>query len=95
MEQGKIAFTAVYLKGNHGYVGFIFGGIKANRKMFGTMLPGVDHLPHTHDLARNAFGGLQVDVAQHDVGPALCQILRDRLTQARCASRDQRHPAVE
>ena len=26
-----------------------------NRKMFGTLLPGVDHLPHTHDLAHNAF----------------------------------------
>ena len=23
--------------------------------MFGTMIAGVDHLPHTHDLARNAF----------------------------------------
>ena len=23
MEQGKIAFTAVYLKATHGYVGFI------------------------------------------------------------------------
>ena len=22
---------------------------------FGAMLPGVDHLPHTHDLGRNAF----------------------------------------
>jgi beta-alanine--pyruvate transaminase len=27
----------------------------ANRKMFGSMLGGVDHLRHTHDLARNAF----------------------------------------
>jgi beta-alanine--pyruvate transaminase len=26
-----------------------------NRKFFATQLPGVDHLPHTHDLARNAW----------------------------------------
>ncbi len=26
-----------------------------NRKQFGAMLPGVDHLPHTHDPKRNAF----------------------------------------
>jgi beta-alanine--pyruvate transaminase len=26
-----------------------------NRKFFGTMLPGVDHLRHTHDIEHNAF----------------------------------------
>jgi beta-alanine--pyruvate transaminase len=26
-----------------------------NRKFFSTQLPGVDHLPHTHDLAHNAW----------------------------------------
>jgi beta-alanine--pyruvate transaminase len=26
-----------------------------NRKFFGAQLPGVDHLPHTHDLAKNAY----------------------------------------
>jgi beta-alanine--pyruvate transaminase len=26
-----------------------------NRSTFGPLLAGVDHLPHTHDLARNAF----------------------------------------
>src|SRR4029453_14073132 len=31
------------------------GGMVANRKMFGAMLGGVDHIRHTHDLARNAF----------------------------------------
>jgi beta-alanine--pyruvate transaminase len=31
------------------------GGIANNRKFFGVGLPGVDHLPHTHDLAHNAF----------------------------------------
>ncbi len=44
-------------RGYHGigFGGMSVGGIKANRKMFGTMLPGVDHLPHTYDLKRNAF----------------------------------------
>src|SRR5439155_15981888 len=44
-------------RGYHGvgFGGISVGGIPSNRKMFGTMLTGVDHLPHTHDLARNAF----------------------------------------
>src|SRR5690606_33162074 len=37
-----------------GFGGMSVGGIAANRKMFGSMLPAVDHLPHTHVLARNA-----------------------------------------
>jgi beta-alanine--pyruvate transaminase len=44
-------------RGYHGvnFGGISVGGIVANRKMFGTLLSGVDHLRHTHDLARNAF----------------------------------------
>jgi beta-alanine--pyruvate transaminase len=44
-------------RGYHGtgFGGISVGGISNNRKHFGTMLGGVDHLPHTHDLARNAF----------------------------------------
>ena len=44
-------------KGYHGvgFGGISVGGISPNRKMFGAMLPGVDHLPHTHDLEHNAF----------------------------------------
>jgi beta-alanine--pyruvate transaminase len=44
-------------RGYHGvgFGGISVGGIGNNRKQFGTMLGGVDHLPHTHDLARNAF----------------------------------------
>jgi beta-alanine--pyruvate transaminase len=38
-----------------GFGGMSVGGIVANRRAFGAMLPGVDHLPHTHDLARNAY----------------------------------------
>jgi len=35
--------------------GLSVGGIAPNRKFFGTLLAGVDHMRHTHDLARNAF----------------------------------------
>ncbi|WP_310620412.1 aspartate aminotransferase family protein [Flexibacterium corallicola] len=35
--------------------GISVGGISANRKQFGTLLSGVDHICHTHDLERNAF----------------------------------------
>jgi beta-alanine--pyruvate transaminase len=35
--------------------GISVGGIVTNRKMFGTLLAGVDHMPHTHNLAKNAF----------------------------------------
>jgi len=44
-------------RGYHGvgFGGMSVGGIGTNRKQFGAMLPYVDHLPHTLDLARNAF----------------------------------------
>lgn len=44
-------------RGYHGtgFGGISVGGIVSNRRTFGTGLPGTDHLPHTHDLARNAF----------------------------------------
>ncbi|SMQ85678.1 beta-alanine--pyruvate transaminase [Devosia lucknowensis] len=44
-------------RGYHGvnFGGISVGGIVTNRKMFGTLLTGVDHLPHTHNLAKNAF----------------------------------------
>jgi beta-alanine--pyruvate transaminase len=39
-----------------GFGGLSVGGIAANRKMWSSvLLPGTDHLPHTHDLAKNAF----------------------------------------
>ncbi|WP_442909188.1 aspartate aminotransferase family protein [Halopseudomonas sp.] len=38
-----------------GFGGISVGGMVNNRKAFGTQLPGVDHLPHTLDLERNAF----------------------------------------
>ncbi|MCJ8238499.1 aspartate aminotransferase family protein [Peteryoungia algae] len=44
-------------RGYHGvnFGGISVGGIVSNRKMFGTLLTGVDHMPHTHQLAKNAF----------------------------------------
>lgn len=44
-------------RGYHGvgFGGISVGGISPNRKMFGAMLPGVDHLPHTHNLEKNAY----------------------------------------
>jgi beta-alanine--pyruvate transaminase len=44
-------------RGYHGvnFGGISVGGMVGNRKMFGTLLAGVDHIRHTHDLQRNAF----------------------------------------
>jgi beta-alanine--pyruvate transaminase len=44
-------------RGYHGvnFGGISVGGMVANRKHFGTMLNGVDHIRHTHDAAKNAF----------------------------------------
>jgi beta-alanine--pyruvate transaminase len=44
-------------KGYHGvnFGGTAVGGIVSNRKIFGALVAGVDHMRHTHDLARNAF----------------------------------------
>jgi beta-alanine--pyruvate transaminase len=44
-------------RGYHGvnFGGISVGGIVNNRKFFGTLLTGVDHLPHTHLPGKNAF----------------------------------------
>ena len=44
-------------KGYHGvgFGGISVGGMVNNRKSYGPMLPGVDHLRHTLDISRNAF----------------------------------------
>ncbi|MGZ9724435.1 aspartate aminotransferase family protein [Rhizobium miluonense] len=44
-------------RGYHGvnFGGISVGGIVSNRKMFGTLLAGVDHMPHTHLPGKNAF----------------------------------------
>jgi len=50
-------------RGYHGvgFGGISVGGIVANRKVFGSLLNGVDHLPHTHDLSKNSFSRGQPD----------------------------------
>jgi beta-alanine--pyruvate transaminase len=44
-------------RGYHGvnFGGMAVGGITVNRKVFGPGVAGVDHIRHTHDLARNSF----------------------------------------
>ena len=69
-------------RGYHGvnFGGISVGGIVSNRKMFGTLLNGVDHIRHTHDLARNAFS-----VGQPEHGAELADDL-ERLVQLHDAS---------
>jgi beta-alanine--pyruvate transaminase len=76
-------------RGYHGvgFGGISVGGIANNRKFFGTMLAGVDHLPHTHDLSKNAFSkgepewgahfadALESLVALHDKSTIACVIV--------------------
>lgn len=57
-------------RGYHGvgFGGISVGGIPGNRKWFGSLLTGVDHLPHTLNIAKNAFtkGLPEEDVALAD-----------------------------
>ena len=54
-------------KGYHGvgFGGISVGGMVMNRKFFGSLLTGVDHLPHTHDLEHNAFSRGQPEWGAH------------------------------
>src|SRR5687767_8217827 len=54
-------------RGYHGvgFGGISVGGIVSNRKFFGPMLAGVDHLPHTHNLEKNAFSKGQPEWGAH------------------------------
>lgn len=54
-------------RGYHGvgFGGISVGGIGPNRKFFGSLLTGVDHLPHTHNLEHNAFSRQQPDWGAH------------------------------
>jgi beta-alanine--pyruvate transaminase len=55
-------------RGYHGvgFGGISVGGIAANRRQFGAGLLGlVDHLPHTHDLAHNAYSKGQPEWGAH------------------------------
>jgi beta-alanine--pyruvate transaminase len=54
-------------RGYHGvgFGGISVGGIVNNRKFFGPLLNGADHLPHTHDLVRNAYSRGQPEWGAH------------------------------
>ncbi|MDQ2804432.1 MAG: aspartate aminotransferase family protein [Pseudomonadota bacterium] len=54
-------------RGYHGvgFGGMSVGGIGANRKQFGALLPYVDHLPHTHAPGHNAFSRGQPEWGGH------------------------------
>jgi beta-alanine--pyruvate transaminase len=54
-------------RGYHGtgFGGISVGGIVSNRKFFGPLLAGVDHLPHTHNLEANAFTRGQPEWGAH------------------------------
>ena len=54
-------------RGYHGvgFGGTAVGGISNNRKQFGNLLAGIDHLPHTHNLEHNAFSRGQPEWGGH------------------------------
>ena len=54
-------------RGYHGvnFGGTAVGGIVANRKLFGTLVAGVDHLPHTYNRAEQAFSKGEPDWGAH------------------------------
>jgi len=67
-------------RGYHGvgFGGTAVGGIEANRKQFAAqMLPAVDHMPHTHDLSRNAYSRGQPEQGA-DFADSLEQLLAQR-----------------
>jgi beta-alanine--pyruvate transaminase len=55
-------------RGYHGvgFGGMSVGGIGGNRKAFNAgLIPGVDHLPHTHNLEKNAFSRGEPEYGAH------------------------------
>src|SRR6185295_5190183 len=66
-------------RGYHGvgFGGISVGGIVANRRTFAAaLLPQIDHLPHTHDLAKNAFSRGQPEHGAHfaDALESICAL---------------------
>jgi beta-alanine--pyruvate transaminase len=54
-------------RGYHGvgFGGISVGGISVNRRFFGSLLPGIDHLPHTYDRSKMAFSRGQPEWGAH------------------------------
>jgi beta-alanine--pyruvate transaminase len=62
--------------------GMSVGGVAANRKAYsGMLMPGVDHIRHTHDPSRNAFSR-----GQPDLGAELADELESRIIPLHDAS---------
>ncbi len=61
-------------RGYHGvgFGGISVGGMVANRKMFGNMLPGVDHLPATYNRSKQAFSKRRARVGRGDSPTSCC-----------------------
>jgi len=51
------------------------GGIVTNRKMFGTLLTGVDHMPHTHTPGKNQFTRGEREAGGEDLASELERIV--------------------
>ncbi|WP_055047664.1 aspartate aminotransferase family protein [Devosia sp. A16] len=64
-------------RGYHGvnFGGISVGGIVTNRKMFGTLLTGVDHLPHTHTPGKNQFTRGEREMGGEDLASELERIV--------------------
>lgn len=54
-------------RGYHGvgFGGISVGGIAPNRKFYGSLLPGVDHLPHTYNRKEQAFSSGEPEWGAH------------------------------
>jgi beta-alanine--pyruvate transaminase len=78
-EPQRVRFVG-RLRGYHGvgFGGISVGGIEPNKRAYAAqLLPQVDHLPHTHDLARNAFTRGEPEHGA-ELADALEQIVRER-----------------
>ena len=78
-EPQRVRFVG-RLRGYHGvgFGGISVGGIEPNKRAYAAqLLPQVDHLPHTHDIARNAFSRGQ-PAHGADLADALEQIVAER-----------------
>ena len=75
-------------RGYHGvnFGGISVGGMVANRKMFGAMLAGVDHLPHTYNRKEQAY-----TQGEPDWGVHLCRRAGTPRGAARCLDHCRRH----
>ncbi len=64
-------------RGYHGvnFGGISVGGIVTNRKMFGTLLTGVDHMPHTHTPGKNQFTRGEREMGGEDLASELERIV--------------------